>query len=131
MNTSRCSQCGAELIAEARFCRRCGVTVVAHEVTSSSELPTAILGEVDKHSTQRLDPRPTSPRHSAFVSGESASGPVAKSGRKFPATLLLAAMLAVIVVGIISSAAYLRIRNQGRASDSATLVYPGSQTVVD
>jgi zinc-ribbon domain len=131
MSNSRCSQCGAELLAEARFCRRCGVTVAVSDSISSSELPTALLGDVGSHATQRLDPRPTRPERGSFVSNKSVPAPAAKSRLRFPATLLLGAVILVIIVGIISSVAYLRTRSQSHASDSATLIYPGSQTVVD
>ncbi len=128
MNTTRCSNCGVELAPEARFCRQCGATVVVSGGVASSELPTAVLGEqAGINPTQRLDPRPTSPEPGTFV--ESAPPVHAKAGRKLPASLIL--MIVVIVVGIISSVAYVRIRNHNQTADNAALVYPGSQTVVD
>ncbi len=132
MSVSRCSQCGAELLAEARFCRRCGVTVVVRQETDPSELPTAVFGgEVETPRTQRLDPKPTNAERSAFVPPASAAGMGASAGRKLPATLILGSVIVVIIIGIISSLPYVRIKSHSQTTDSAALVYPGSQTIVD
>lgn len=101
-------------------------------VTNSSELPTAVLGgKIDIPTTQRLEPRPTSPERGAFVPPVPAADSGTLTGRKLPATLILGAVIVVVIIGIVSSVAYVRIRSHSRTVDAAALIYPGSRTIVD
>src|SRR4030095_16003746 len=61
MSEARCSACGAVLVPGTGFCRQCGLRVV--ESAGISEQPTAILSPTDGLTTQRLDPRATSPSY--------------------------------------------------------------------
>ncbi|MGH9966900.1 MAG: zinc ribbon domain-containing protein [Pyrinomonadaceae bacterium] len=133
MSVPICPHCGAELLAEARFCRQCGgATVAVPGASASSELPTAVFGEkIDTSTTQRLDPRPTSPERGAFVPPATAAEIGPGAGRRLPATLILGVVVIVIIIGIISSVAYVRMRSHSRTTDRAALVYPGSQVIVD
>ncbi len=133
MSVPRCSTCGAELIPEANFCRQCGATVTATSAVIISEEPTLTLNQrVDDVTTQRLDPRATSPgrgslRDSAVAASLRRPAP---SRRKVPLALLGVGVL-VIIVAIISSVAFVRMRSHSRTTDSAALIYPGAATVVD
>lgn len=138
MSVPRCSACGAELIPEANFCRRCGVTVMSASAASASEEPTLTLNErVGDVTTQRLDPRATSPGRVSLsnsidnsVAAASLRGHAPPSRRKVPLALLGVGVL-VITVATISSVAFLRMSSNSRTTDSTALIYPGAATVID
>ncbi|MCM3871802.1 MAG: hypothetical protein ND895_14060 [Pyrinomonadaceae bacterium] len=87
----------------------------------------------DDVTTQRLDPRATSPGRGSLrdsVVAASLAGPASPSRRKVPMALLGVGVL-VIIVAVLSSVAFVRMRSHSRTSDSAALIYPGAATVVD
>lgn len=139
MSVPRCSACGAELIPDANFCRRCGLTVMSGSSADSSEGTTLTLnGRIENVNTQRFDPRPTSPdrgllsspiHNSTAVVGM--GGNTLPRGRRIPAAAIVAGTVLVIIIGIVSLVAVVRMRSQSRTTDSAALIYPGAQTVVD
>jgi len=142
MSVPRCSTCGAELLPEANFCRQCGVTVTSSGVVNSSEQTTLTLNErVDNVTTQRLDPRPTSPDRVSLNQpmGNSMRDSVAAAGmrdtlphrRRIPAAAIVVGIVLVVIIGIVSSVAIVRMKSHSRTTDSAALIYPGAQTVVD
>lgn len=133
MSVSQCSGCGSGLLPEARFCRQCGASVTSNVATDSSELPTAILNRTTENvTTNRLEPRPTSsdPRSLKAPAPVSISTNMPVPRRRV-ATWISGAVLLIIIIGIISSVAYVRNRSHSRTTDSSALVYPGSQTIVD
>lgn len=139
MSVPRCSACSAELLPEANFCRQCGATVVSTSAVITSEEPTLNLNEqVADVTTQRLDPRATSPGRGALrnsvgnsIAAPGMRGEAPPSRRKLPLVLLGGGVVLVIVIAIISSVAFVRMRSHSRTTDSAALIYPGAQTVVD
>lgn len=52
-------------------------------------------------------------------------------GRRIPAAAIVAGTVLVIIIGIVSLVAVVRMRSHSRTTDSAALIYPGAQTVVD
>lgn len=129
MNQARCSQCNAELPPEARFCRQCGTPVPASE--DLSEMPTAVLSDkINAHSTQRLEPRTTSSEPRSFTIADNATAlDTSKPRRRWvPATVIFGLVL-LVLIGIVASVAYVRIRNNSRTSNA--LIYPGAKTIVD
>ncbi len=50
--------------------------------------------------------------------------------RRLPAASIVGIVL-VVIIGIVSSVAIVRMRSHSRTTDNATLIYPGAQTVVD
>jgi zinc ribbon protein len=143
MSVPRCSACGAELLPEANFCRQCGVTVTSGSAVNSSEQTTLTLNErVENVTTQRLDPRPTSPDRVSLNQpmGNSMRDSVAAAGmrantlppqRRLPAAALVGGIVLVVIIGIVSSVAIVRMRSHSKTTDNAALIYPGAQTVVD
>lgn len=132
MNQSRCSQCGAELPHEARFCRQCGIPVSVADEIDSSEMPTAVLSDkINSHATQRLEPRPTSAERRSFTIAEKATTiqPSKPRRRWVPATVVFGLVL-LVIIGIVSSVAYVRIRNHNSTTDNA-LVYPAAKIIAD
>lgn len=125
-----CSECGAELVLDARFCRRCGAEVSGTAV-ESSELPTEILEQRSEISTSRLKVRTTSPEtpRRALTSDSAAETDSAKATRRRPILIAIAALL--LIGGIAASVAYIRINSHSRTTGDAALIYPGSQTIVD
>jgi hypothetical protein len=128
MSEPNCSACGAALVPGAGFCRQCGAPVL--EAAATSEQPTAILNQSpDSSTTQRLDPRPTSPGYRDAA--PSASEPPAGSGRLkvFLAGLIILALLGLgsVVQSVLKS----RRQSQGTSQVSRTLIYPGSRIVLD
>jgi hypothetical protein len=139
VSVSRCSACSAELIPGANFCRQCGATVTSALAANLSEGPTLNLNErVDDITTQRLDPRATSPGRGSLsnpiVNPEPATSVPDRgtsSRRKFPVALLVGSAILIVTIAIIASVAVVRMRSHNRATKSAALIYPGAQTVVD
>ena len=139
MSELNCSACGAGLMPGAGFCRQCGAAAI--ELGETSEQPTAILNQTtDRSTTQRLDPRPTSPGYrdatqtasrklsnahpSTFASS-------AKSGRL---KVLLAGVIIIALLGIGSAVVRsLKSRSgtQGSGQVSRALIYPGSRIILD
>lgn len=138
MSVPRCSACSAELFPEANFCRQCGATVTSGSAVITSEEPTLTLNErLDDVTTQRLDPRATSPGRESLkhplsnsVVAASLRGRSPLSRRKIPLALLGVSVL-VVIIGIVSWVAFVRMRSHSRTTSSSALIYPGAQTVVD
>ena len=130
MSESKCGLCGAELLTAASFCRQCGAAVADARAPEASEATTALFGDrADTLTTQRLDPRPTRPerglRHPEdVVSEESASSRRRKA-------VVVGFVLILIIVGILTTVVVMRMRDASVTADSATLIYPGAQTVID
>jgi hypothetical protein len=139
MNVPRCSACGAELLPEANFCRQCGATVTSGSAVITSEEPTLNLNErVYDVTTQRLDPRATSPGRGSLknsignsVAAASLRGQAPVSQRKIPLALIVGGIALIVIIGIVSSVAVVRMRSHRITANGATLIYPGAQTVVD
>jgi len=51
--------------------------------------------------------------------------------RRLPAASIVGGIVLVVILGIVSSVAIVRMRSHSRTTDNATLIYPGAQTVVD
>ncbi len=51
--------------------------------------------------------------------------------RRLPAASIVAGIVLVVIIGIVSSVAIVRMRSHSRTTDNAALIYPGAQTVVD
>lgn len=131
MNQSRCSQCGAELPLEARFCRQCGTPVQVSGEIESSEMPTAVLHDrFNAHSTHRLESRPTSSERRFGFAEQATTIDTSKRRRRWiPATVIFGLVL-LAVIGIVASVAYVRIRDHNSTSDNA-LVYPAAKIIAD
>ena len=105
------------------------------ESAATSEQPTAILNQApDSSTTQRLDPRPTSPGYRDAAVSELSSSvlePPAGSGRL---KVFLAALIIVALLGlgsVVRSVLKSRRESQGSSQVSRTLIYPGSRIVLD
>lgn len=129
----RCSQCGAELMPDGKFCRRCGLPATDSSIaTDSSELPTEMLDERANLTTSRLQPRTTSPetpmpRVGAGFAEKAASAP--GKSRRF--VVIGSAIVVLLICGILASVAYVTLTNQSSAGDDAMLFYPGARTIAD
>lgn len=116
MTSLKCQQCGAELLPRTSFCRQCGAAISDIE---GSELPTAILGEGAAVTTERLRARHTSPARIDPV----------RSRVRFK--VVIAALAVIMSVLVVAGIAVLSDRNEGTVVNSAALMYPGAQTIVD
>jgi len=135
MTEAKCSACGAGLIPGVGFCRQCGAPAMTAAATS--EQPTAILNQPhDGSTTQRLDPRSTSPDYPRGVvevsaSRSSALEPPAPNARLkvFMVGLIIVALLGLgsVVRSVIKS----RSHSQTGSPISRTLIYPGARVVLD
>ena len=133
MSQTRCPECGADLLYEARFCRQCGTPVSLSNELDKSEMPTAVLSDrIAHHDTQHLDPRPTSPGRRRFSPAEKAETIEASRPRRrwVPATVIFAIVL-LAVIGIVSAVAFVRMKNHNSTTESSALIYPGAKTIVD
>lgn len=129
MSELKCGLCGAELLPATSFCRQCGSAITDVDA-QKSEATTAILGkEPGTASTQRLDPRPTSPERGLHHPVGIIPTSVPSRGRR--KIVVVSFVLILIVVGILTLAAVMRMRNANATADTSPLIYPGAQTVVD
>jgi hypothetical protein len=101
------------------FCRQCGAAITAEQFVESSEQPTAILGNTDSATTQRLHARATSPAMT--------SRSTAPSRRN----IMIGAAIVLLIIGLISAVAFVRMQSHTEAPTTSQLIYPGAQTVVD
>lgn len=133
MSLPKCFQCGAELLSEARFCRQCGNAVAGSDPLDSSEMPTAVLSSrIDASATQHLDPRPTAPGPGSFAPQPITARAVpGKLSRRWVPTTLILSIVLLIVVGIISAVAYVRISSHSRTDELSGLIYPGARIIAD
>lgn len=95
-------------------------------------MPTAVLSDkVNPHATQRLDPRPTSSERRSFTFAEKATTiETSKQRRRWvPATVVFGVVL-LVILGIVASVAYVRIRNHSSTTDNA-LIYPAAKIIAD
>lgn len=133
----KCSQCNAELLPEAKFCRRCGAVVAADSVAAafnSSELPTAMLDQRTAATTHDLNPRVTSPETPLRTVADAvvlAAGDVSGSKRRGRMILIGSVGAVLLLLGIFAAVINERAISHSRTTDDAALIYPGSQTVVD
>lgn len=133
MISLKCAECNAELMPEAKFCRRCGAVVTATAAAAalnSSELPTALLDQRDP-TTQTLSPRVTSPETPKHVIGASSriGGDPATQAKRKSKVLIGSAVVVLLLCGLIASVAYMKVRSNNPTEVDAALIYPGSQTV--
>lgn len=119
MTQLKCGSCGTDLLPATSFCRQCGAAITADAHIESSEQPTAILGNADSATTQRLHARATGPAMTAR--------PSAPSRRK----IAISVAVVLLVIGLISAVAIVRKRSHTEAPAAIQLKYPGAQTVVD
>jgi hypothetical protein len=128
MSEPRCTACNAVLIPGAGFCRQCGLRVI--ESAGIEEQPTAILNPAtDGLTTQRLDPRATSPgyRDSAAAIPPERS----RSGRRRLILIGLIGTLLGVGLVVFATLSLLKTRSRSAAQVSRSLIYPGAKTVLD
>lgn len=79
MSNETCAKCGAELLAGARFCRRCGEPSRPFDRSSMTEAETRVFQATEDRSakTQYHDPRPTGPSY--LAPNETATSPASAS----------------------------------------------------
>jgi hypothetical protein len=97
-----------------------------------SEMPTALLNDkVNTHSTQRLESRPTSSEGRPFKIAESGTSlEISKPRRRWVPATVLFGLVFLVIIGIVSSVAYVRIRNHNSTANDP-LHYPGAKTLLD
>lgn len=138
MTNLKCSACGAELLAGTNFCRKCGSPGSAAQGMTGSEEPTALFGPAtDKVTTQRLDPRPTSPDPARRLHPDSV-GTSSQEGRQSQLGVMRGLILLMFVLGIITVVAVVKLRNNrttvqtvNQTAAANNLRYPGAQIIVD
>ncbi len=130
MDELKCRTCGAEWLPGTSYCRQCG-SAIADAAHPNSEQTTALLDPTNSVATQRLDPRPTSPDRARLPAPIQTDSTAVADGRGSKRRWLAIVVLAVLIVGTICAAAFVKIRNNRRTTSDVSLVYPGAQTVVD
>lgn len=131
-NSLKCSHCNAELLPEAKFCRRCGASLESSNGSDSSELPTAVLSTSAVPATRELQSRSTSPEPAlppaSFDHPREVMGTATGKRRS---VLIGSAVFVFVLLVVVGSIAYVSVRNHSRTTDDAKLIYPGAKTVVD
>jgi hypothetical protein len=132
MTNLKCNVCGAELLPATSFCRQCGSPATAADTTPESEQPTALFSQTNEAvTTQRLDPRPTSPDRAMRLGPNAQStainlrGP-GKTERK---NMLGRLILLLVIIGIISAVAVEKLRSRPTTIPTASQTSEGSRTI--
>ena len=135
MTNLKCNVCGAELLPATAFCRQCGAS--AAEMVPASEQQTALFGQTaESATTQRLDPRPTSPDRGRLAAPARSVADANGRGRRKSITVLA---IIAFIAGILTVVAIVRLRGHrstfssadGQTVSSSRLLYPGAQSIVD
>jgi hypothetical protein len=120
----------------AGFCRQCRAS--ASGAGATSEQPTAILNEAkDGSTTQRLDPRNTSPGDYGVVHSRGSTSQSSALKPRAPNTRLRVVVAALLVLALLGLGSIVRsvIKSwpQSRAGSpvSRTLLYPGARVILD
>jgi hypothetical protein len=130
MSELKCDLCGAELLPSTSFCRKCGTAITDTNMEGRSEATTALLGNTaERATTQRLDPRPTSPDPGVHHLAKRRAASSPSGGRRN--AVVAGFVVVLIIVGILTTIVVLRMRNTNTTSDAGALIYPGAQTVVN
>src|SRR6185295_4922643 len=91
-----CRQCGAELVPQTNFCRKCGAAISHSADLPGDEQPTALFAGSEIVATQRFDPRPTAPERTGL------EVPASKS-RRAPNVVVLIGIVGLLVLAAIVS----------------------------
>lgn len=129
MGELKCGSCGIELLPATSFCRRCGSAVTDTNGQARSEAATALFNNTGNATTQRLDPRPTSPDRDLHSPAGTRTVSSASGGRR--KAVVGGSVLVLIIVGILTTVVVVRMRNANATLEASALKYPGAQTVVD
>ena len=122
MDQHVCRQCGAELVPETNFCRKCGAAIPTSGAPIDQEKTTTLFEGAETAATQRFDPRPTAPEP-GFGS------PAKKPGLN--RLILSGVILLIVLAGIVSTVAVVKIRNRSHVASVDSLLYPGSTKTMD
>jgi hypothetical protein len=122
-----CQQCGAELLPQTGFCRRCGAPVSTPQSNTGNERTTKLFDEADAVATHRLDPRPTSPGRDPL----NAPPAVVSSDTGRNKLVVFSLVILVLLVGIVSTVAIMRHRGDRTTRTIDALAYPGARKLVD
>lgn len=126
MLSHTCANCGAELVAGARFCRRCGQPSSMFERGSVTEAETRVFEQTAERGqqTQYYDQRPTGPSYMApheMSSPQTATTTgLESSGRRRRGILIGSALVIVMLIGLTFAAVYW----SGKFSSPATIAVP-------
>jgi hypothetical protein len=123
-----CKQCGDELLPQTSFCRRCGAPISASLPEAGNEATTRLLDESDAITTQRLDPRPTSPGREPLNVPRTATAVTPRGSKK---VLPLTIIVLLLLVGIVATFAIVRHRGDRTVGLIDSLSYPGARKLLD
>src|SRR5688572_22929304 len=102
MRELKCGLCGAELLPATSFCRQCGSEITDTNGLRRSEAPTVRFSNpVESATTQRLDPRPTSPDRGLHPPAGSMDVSSASHGHR--KAVVGGFVLVLIIVGILTT----------------------------
>jgi hypothetical protein len=133
MSANVCTNCGAELVRAARFCRRCGQPSLDFGGGSITEAETKVF-EADRGAqTQYYDQRPTGPSYMSPIDMSpppqtAATTTLAKPKKSVGVPILI---LALILVGFISFMIFAAMRSGPGASRTPTVIVPPVPPVAD
>lgn len=133
MKPMSCRTCGAELWPDARFCRKCGTAISVADSALGSEQPTTMLREADGVATQQLSSRATAgQREMNIPPNVAALAPTPSTGHSVMwRGIIIGVAVVVLILAIASAVAVVRLRTHSTTATESTLVYPGSNTVLN
>jgi hypothetical protein len=131
MSANVCTNCGAELVRGARFCRRCGQPSLDFGGGSITEAETKVFETERGAQTQYYDQRPTGPSYMSPVDMSpppqtAATTTLVKPKKRIGAMILIAAL---ILIGFISFAIIAAVKFGSRASRTPIGAIPQIPTV--
>lgn len=131
MKSFSCRTCGAELLADTRFCRKCGAAISGKDFVEASEEPTTLLRQPQGLVTEHLNPRATAEQGKVPLPEEKslpASPTVDRKNGKWRGVLIGVAVV-VLILAIASAVAVVRMHSN-RTVSAQNLIYPGSTVMM-
>jgi hypothetical protein len=132
MSSITCLSCGAEIADGARFCRQCGQHLTAIAPANVLEATTKTLETPAEGgvTTQRLNPKPTSPNYQSELTPQPSLMSKGLSVARQKRNAFIGG-LTILAIALISVVILTSLRNRDSALVSRSLIYPGAETVLD
>jgi zinc-ribbon domain len=127
MVSSKCRECGSQLLPETNFCRQCGTRITA-DLPVQNDPATKLFTDEDIVATQQFDSRPTSPNRTPVAAPLPVpeNGPRKRSGK----LMFLGALLLILLAGLVTTVAIMRTHMRHVGSDES-VIYPGARKTLD
>ena len=125
MNPLVCRQCGAALLPDTNFCRKCGTSISLDSGSVDDDRASTIRYGEDFVATEPFGARHTAPESPVSVTSTKGTtpGPVK--------LLVIGVVIFFVLAAIFSTVVFVKIRSQQRVVSDESIIYPGSRKTMD